>query len=252
MAKPAAEQTRSRVIHGVSCACGGRPWQPGRRSMRLPTSTCEPRATAPRARVGAATRPRRYVAADEDATGGAHVAIIHEEFWALIDEARARRTGPLANHTVEALEAMFAAADERVVLGFERWLRAYNEALLNRADLRATCELVLYDDGAETFAMFRGWLLAQGRDAVSLALRDLDALADFATDPIQPCSGMLSVAANRLGVSGSLASSPPLPSIPGCEAWSADWSDSEPTAPARVKRATARARLPRLAAKGDA
>jgi hypothetical protein len=95
-------------------------------------------------------------------------AIPQAQFWTLIGEASAGTRDP------EEAEARLVTAlhrlDREPLIGFERWLYAYDDAL-RRDDVRARCRELLSADDPHTFGGFRGWLILQGREVVYAILR---------------------------------------------------------------------------------
>jgi hypothetical protein len=119
-------------------------------------------------------------------------AIDHARFWAILDEAKARRGGRWDDDTVAELQRMLGEAPVAEQIGFDRWLKTYNQALVARNDLRALGRVLLGSASAETFTAFRGWLLAQGEAVVHATLRDPDSLADVvAREPAVPLARLV-------------------------------------------------------------
>ncbi len=161
-------------------------------------------------------------------------------FWEIIDSARANT--PDAPTAVKQLAAKLSALSQVELLGFDRWLSAYNRALM-RDDLAIAARLLLGQEDRDSIAGFRGWLILQGEAAVHTAVHDLDAL-----EPPQPpaaCMNVIFVTWRPLEAHDIYSHSvdeDELPSIPDRATWSADWPVARPTV------AELRARFPRLTA----
>lgn len=170
-------------------------------------------------------------------------SIDHDRFWALIDEARASRTEPGADATAKRLVELLSTSAKSELVGFGRWLAAYNQALV-REDVRALARVAYGAEDVERFAGFRGWLLAQGRAVVETVLRDPDSMAAMRGDRLSRCRAMLHVAtdaAQRIGTYHSIAPHD-LETIPGQDTWRPD----SPPVHGRYEAAALRALLPRL------
>lgn len=159
-------------------------------------------------------------------------AIAHDAFWRIVHEYHVRGD--------QALDAL--SNDELV--GFDRWLSAYNQALI-RNDLRAASRVLLGDDTPQTATEFRGWLLSCGREVTELAVHALDAIGERVGPATRRGELMYALAAayRRRGKYGAYLSADEREPIPGRETWAADWSERPPFAVALL-----RARLPRLTA----
>jgi hypothetical protein len=76
------------------------------------------------------------------------------------------------------------------VIGFARWMSAYNHALM-RADLAIVARLLSGKRNVETVAGLRGWLIGQGEPAVRATVRDPNAILDHAKHPLAPCTQII-------------------------------------------------------------
>jgi tetratricopeptide (TPR) repeat protein len=159
--------------------------------------------------------------------------IDHARFWALIDEARANNPAAICAE----LRRMLVTGSAAEAIGFARWLRTYNVALM-RNDLRATCRVALGDSDLSIFTGFRGALIARGHAATLAAIAEPDDIAL----PIVPLPDVISVGIKACSDKGI---APPdhddLADIPDHAAWPPDGAPVY--APAHL-----RARFPRLAA----
>lgn len=142
-------------------------------------------------------------------------AIEHARFWELIDEARAKDPG-----VCEALRRMLVAGSAAEAIGFTRWLRTYNQALI-RDELRAACRAALGNSDVYFVTGFRGALIARGHEAVMGAVREPDAIAL----PIVPLPDLVFVG-DRACVDKGVAAPDhdDAAEIPGRETWPPDWS----------------------------
>jgi tetratricopeptide (TPR) repeat protein len=159
--------------------------------------------------------------------------ITHERFWALVEEAR-EKGGDIAR----ALRAILEAGPVAESVGFARWIRSYNEVLVQRKDLRGVTRVLLGQGDRDMALYLRGWLLSQGEAVVHAALRDPDALATLARDPPRCYYELFEVA------HGGYQDEPHV--VPGVDAWAPDWPDI-PADDAWTAELL-RARLPRLTA----
>jgi tetratricopeptide (TPR) repeat protein len=117
-------------------------------------------------------------------------AIPHARFWEIIDAARVATKS--ASDAVRALDAGLRKLETADLIGFDRWLAAYNQALV-RNDVRLACRILLGRDDADTVCGFRGWLLLQGEAAVRTATHDLDALLEHVQQPVEACKDAIFV-----------------------------------------------------------
>ncbi|MEU1534958.1 DUF4240 domain-containing protein [Streptomyces fagopyri] len=117
-----------------------------------------------------------------------------DEFWTLIERARAMSADPADTEDVaERATVLLAGYAPRDILGAERILREL-PAMSDRAPLWAAAWIVSgrgsCDD--EGFDCFRGWLIAQGRVVFESIVADADRLAGLpeirasAPEPIEP------------------------------------------------------------------
>jgi tetratricopeptide (TPR) repeat protein len=168
--------------------------------------------------------------------GRATGAIDHARFWELIDEARAK------DPTVcEELQRLLVAGSAAEAIGFTRWLRTYNQALI-RDELRAACRAALGDSDVYFVTGFRGALIARGHAAVMGAVREPDGIEL----PIVPLPDLVFVGDRACLDKGVAAPDhDDAAEIPGREAWPPDWS---PATGQRYVAAELRARFPRLTA----
>ena len=166
-------------------------------------------------------------------------AIDHARFWELIASARSSGAD-FAN----ALKQQLIAGPDAEAIGFVRWARAYNEALM-REGVRDACRVLRGDIEPFVLLGFRGWLVAQGLEVVTAVVADPDVLATLATNPAASCN-LLDVASDACSRKGILGP---------------DWDDAveldragwPPDLP-RLERytpAALRERLPRLTAGRD-
>ena len=147
--------------------------------------------------------------------------IEHDRFWAIVDGAVAgART---ADAAMAALAVALGELSRDELIGFDRWLSAYNQALI-RTDLRWACRIVVGKDDGETVAGFRGWILVQGRDAVHVATHELDTIVDRARFPVAHCLRVIFAtdrAKSAHGIYRSAIEDDP-PAIPDRDTWSPD------------------------------
>ena len=144
-------------------------------------------------------------------------SISEEAFWALLADAIAGTTDAAAAEA--RLDTALRALAREELIGFERWLYAYDQALATRADVRAACKRMLGADDVETRQGFRGWLILQGRAAVR-AMTNFGEVA-HATHPPVAQRTMLWVtlgARERFGIDGGFAPE----QIPDLDTWVAD------------------------------
>lgn len=166
-------------------------------------------------------------------------SITHERFWAILDAARAG-TGDAAA-AGRRLEASLDALSKEDLIGFDRWLSAYNQALI-RDEVRAMCRIVLGSEESKTIAGFRGWLIVQGERAVHAATHDPDTILDHATHPPAACDDIILVTGRPLSAKDvdRGAGTDDAEAIPDRDTWRPDWTVRTPTV------AELRARFPRL------
>jgi hypothetical protein len=96
------------------------------------------------------------------------------EFWALIGEAA--RDGGTPDTVADRAAAALATRDAGDIVGFERHLRRVLDASY-KVDLFGAAYLVNGGCSDEGFDAFRGWLMAQGREAFASAVAEPDSLA---------------------------------------------------------------------------
>lgn len=121
-----------------------------------------------------------------------------EQFWALID--RAREGARDASEVARRATAELATHDAADIVGFDHHTKRVLAASGN-ADLWGAAYLVNGGCSAEGFDHFRGWLMAQGRQAFARAAADPDALVELPavrraamTGEEFECAAMLDVA----------------------------------------------------------
>jgi Protein of unknown function (DUF4240) len=98
------------------------------------------------------------------------------EFWALIGDAA--RDGGTPDTVAGRAATALAALDAGEIVAFERHLRRVLEASY-KADLFGAAYLVNGGCSDEGFDAFRGWLMAQGREAFARAVGEPDSLAEL-------------------------------------------------------------------------
>jgi hypothetical protein len=98
------------------------------------------------------------------------------EFWALIGDAA--RDGGTPDTVSERAATALAALDAGEIVAFERHLRRVLEASY-KADLFGAAYVVNGGCSDEGFDAFRGWLMAQGREAFARAVGEPDSLAEL-------------------------------------------------------------------------
>ncbi|MFI5929197.1 DUF4240 domain-containing protein [Micromonospora sp. NPDC051543] len=100
-----------------------------------------------------------------------------EDFWQLIDQARAGgggEPGPVAARAV----ALLAERDPQDIVGYaQHQVRVL--AASHKADLWGAAYLINGGASAEGFEHFRGWLMTQGRAVFARAVGDPDSLAEL-------------------------------------------------------------------------
>lgn len=169
--------------------------------------------------------------------------ITHARFWEIVAEARAQRSAPTSDAIATSLAERLASGSVAELVGFDRWLRAYNVGLM-RNDLVLACRVITGRADVDGRARFRGWLIAQGEDVVRAALRDPDALADLTLDVTPACVEVIHAVARAAPKLGTYVGEPEEPAV--LPDWPADTGDP---APDRMFTPVAlRARLPRLTA----
>jgi hypothetical protein len=99
-----------------------------------------------------------------------------EQFWALIEEAKAATGGDCRTQTTQ----LIAALSKRPVDEVLAWDRIHGELMAEsyRLDLWGAAYLINGGCSDDGFDYFRGWLLGQGEAVWQTALADPDALAD--------------------------------------------------------------------------
>ncbi|MFD0742243.1 DUF4240 domain-containing protein [Phytohabitans flavus] len=98
------------------------------------------------------------------------------EFWALIGDAA--REGGTPDTAAERIAAALAKRDADEIVGFERHMRRVLDASY-KVDLFGAAYLVNGGCSDEGFDAFRGWLMAQGREAFARAVGQPDSLAEL-------------------------------------------------------------------------
>jgi hypothetical protein len=100
------------------------------------------------------------------------------EFWDLVETARGEVTDPAdADAVAEALAALLEERDPAGVVAFDAALRAVIDESYT-TPLWAAAYLINGGASDDGFDYFRGWLVAQGRDAFEAALAEPDGLAE--------------------------------------------------------------------------
>jgi len=126
--------------------------------------------------------------------------IDHAQFWEILERARAGRKADTSSATAASLVDVLAAGSVEHLIGFARWLGAYNRGLM-RNDLLPACRVLVGRDDVEGHLVLRGWLIAQGETVLRRALRDPDSLADTRRDLTRGCKDVIfavDAAAGRL------------------------------------------------------
>ncbi|MBY8875154.1 DUF4240 domain-containing protein [Micromonospora sp. PLK6-60] len=167
-----------------------------------------------------------------------------DEFWQLIDEARAGAGGE-ADAVAARAVALLAERDPADILGYARQQQRVLTASY-RVDLWGAAYLINGGASDDGFEYFRGWLMTQGRAVFAKAVADPDSLAELPRVRAAALSGeefdgeeMLSVPwdAYRKATATELpADRDPVPEPDLNDFW--DFDDEE----------EARRRLPKLAA----
>ncbi|MFC0532631.1 DUF4240 domain-containing protein [Phytohabitans kaempferiae] len=98
------------------------------------------------------------------------------EFWALIGDAA--RDGGTPDTVADRAATTLASRDTSEIVGFEQHLRRVLDASY-KVDLFGAAYLVNGGCSDEGFDAFRGWLMAQGRDAYARAVGEPDSLAEL-------------------------------------------------------------------------
>lgn len=167
-----------------------------------------------------------------------------EDFWQLIDQARAGAGGEPDAVAARAVALLAERAPEEIV-GYARHQQRVLAASY-RVDLWGAAYLINGGASDDGFEYFRGWLMTQGRTVFARAVADPDALAELPrvraaalTGEEFHCEDMLAVPwqAYRKATATDLpADREPVPAPDLNDFW--DFDDEE----------EARRRLPRLAA----
>jgi hypothetical protein len=100
-----------------------------------------------------------------------------EDFWQLIDQARAGgggEPGPVAARAV----ALLAERDPEDIVGYAQHQRRVLAAS-HKADLWGAAYLINGGASADGFEHFRGWLMTQGRAVFARAVAEPDSLAEL-------------------------------------------------------------------------
>ncbi|MBM0236660.1 DUF4240 domain-containing protein [Micromonospora sp. ATA32] len=98
-----------------------------------------------------------------------------DEFWQLIDQARAGGGGEVGAVAARAI-ALLAERDPADIVGYARHQRRVLAASY-RADLWGAAYLINGGASDDGFEYFRGWLITQGREVFARAVADPDSLA---------------------------------------------------------------------------
>lgn len=98
------------------------------------------------------------------------------EFWALIGDAA--RDGGTPDTVADRAAKALATRDASEIVGFERHLRRVLDASY-KVDLFGAAYLINGGCSDEGFDAFRGWLMAQGREAFARAVGEPDSLAEL-------------------------------------------------------------------------
>ncbi|MBA2542262.1 MAG: DUF4240 domain-containing protein [Deltaproteobacteria bacterium] len=168
-------------------------------------------------------------------------SITDDRFWQIIDDAKERAA--TAQAAARELEAILRELPREELIGFDRWLGAYNYALM-RKDVQVACRIVLGKDDPETAAGLRGWLIAQGRAAVAAVKHDLDTVLEVAKHPPASCVSIIFITGSPLQAHDiyRMHSEDEREAIPDLDTWRADFAITSPSV------AELRARFPRLTA----
>ena len=169
-------------------------------------------------------------------------AIAHDRFWDMIETARDGAT--TTDAAVQKLAASLHQLSIPDLIGFDRWLAAYNQALI-RNELKTVCRLVLGKDDHDTVPGFRGWLIAQGRAAVHAAAYEPDAILAHAKHPPAACVAMIFITQNTFRAHNmyrGFVDEDEREAIPDRNSWPADPPNASPSID------ELRARFPRLTA----
>jgi Protein of unknown function (DUF4240) len=99
-----------------------------------------------------------------------------EQFWVLIEAAKAATGGDCRAQTAQLVAALGQGPVEAIL----DWDRIHSELRVEsyRWDLWGAASLINGGCGDDGFDYFRGWLLGQGRAVWEAALADPDSLAD--------------------------------------------------------------------------
>jgi hypothetical protein len=99
-----------------------------------------------------------------------------DEFWALIEDARARAQND-TDRMAAALDHKFYDANDETISSFQDQLAAASTQLYTWRHGEAA-ELICGGLDADAFAVWRYWVIAQGRAVFDRAVADPDSLAD--------------------------------------------------------------------------
>ncbi|MEV1288877.1 DUF4240 domain-containing protein [Micromonospora sp. NPDC049679] len=100
-----------------------------------------------------------------------------QQFWTLIEQARAGAEGEPASVAARATAAL-AGHDVAEIVAWDRHLRRVLTASY-REDLWGAAYLINGGCSDDGFDHFRGWLMTQGRDAFARAVTQPDSLAEL-------------------------------------------------------------------------
>ncbi|HEU4347912.1 MAG TPA: DUF4240 domain-containing protein, partial [Actinoplanes sp.] len=98
-----------------------------------------------------------------------------DDFWAVIDRATADRPGS-PGEVAKRSAADLATRDPAEIVAWDRHLGKVMAAS-GTEDLWAAAYLINGGCSDEGFDAFRGWLIAHGREAVAMAVKEPDSLA---------------------------------------------------------------------------
>jgi hypothetical protein len=121
-----------------------------------------------------------------------------EQFWALIEHARAGGDAD-ADAVADRASAELAGRDVADIVGFDRHLHRVMAAS-HRVDLWGAAYLVNGGCSDDGFEHFRGWLVTQGRAAFARAVAEPDSLADLPSVRRAAVSGEELACGRMLGV----------------------------------------------------
>ena len=115
-------------------------------------------------------------------------------FWQLIERSRQEAKGD-PSEQVEILESLLEQLPADEIVGFKRVM---NQLMAEsyRADLWGAAFVINGGCSDDAFDYFRGWLIAQGRDAFEASLKGPDSLVDIALEGDSELEGILYAASS--------------------------------------------------------